>query len=73
MTRWYVPVTPGGTACIYSAGSRGMNKVNAARTREQAIKNIVADASHMPYGSWKAMQRRGYTIEVWNMPTDWKP
>lgn len=74
MSKWYVPVTPGGTACIYSAGSRGMNKINAARTKKKAIENIVADAAHMPYDqSWKKMQKRGYTIEEWDMPEDWAP
>ena len=71
--KWFVPVTPAGTPLIYSAGSRGFNKVNAARTREVAIKNLLADAAHMPYGSWEAMEKRGYTIEEWNLPKDWRP
>ena len=71
--KWFIPITPAGTPLIYSAGSRGMNKVNAARSRGKAIKNLLADAEHMPYGSWKAMQQRGYTIEEWDMPQDWKP
>ncbi len=70
---WFVPCTPAGTPVIYSAGSRGMNKINAARTQEKAVRNIVADAANMPYGSWKAMQKRGYTIEEWDMPKGWKP
>lgn len=71
---WFIPCTPAGTACIYAAGSRGWNSVNASRSKEQAIKNIVADAAHMPYQqSWKVMQKRGYTIERWNMPKGWRP
>lgn len=72
MTVWYVPVTPAGTPLIYGGGSR-MGKVNAARTEAIAIKHIVEDAAHMPYGNWKNMQKRGYTIERWTMPKRWKP
>lgn len=71
---WYIPCTPGGTALIYSAGSLGWNLTLASRSRNRAIWNVVADAAHMPYQqSWKVMQRRGYTIERWEMPKGWKP
>lgn len=49
----FIPVTPAGTLVI------GL----AAETREEAISRLLFDASHMPYGSWKAMKKRGYTIE----------
>ena len=61
---YFVPITPAGTPLVYGAGCR-MDKVNAATTRAKAIENLLADAAHMPYGSWAAMQKRGYTIEFW--------
>ncbi len=68
---WYVPVTPGGTPVPYGAACR-MGKTNAARTREQAIKNLLEDGAHMPYGDdWKVWEERGYTIEHWT--GGWKP
>lgn len=65
---WYIPVTPGDTPVPYGAGLR-RGKLNAARTREEAIKNLLEDAAYMGYGSWEAMVERGYTIEEW--PDDW--
>lgn len=53
---WFVPCTPAGTACIWIA----------ARTREVAIKNLLKDAAHMPYGTWENFEARGYTIEKWD-------
>jgi len=47
-----------------------MGKLNASRTREGAIKNLLEDAAHMPYGAWAAFEERGYTIEEW---TEWNP
>lgn len=72
MNTWFVPVTPAGTALIYGAANR-MGKVNAARTWDRALKNLLEDAAHMPYGTWKNFKKRGYTIEEWNMPKGWKP
>ena len=61
---WYVPITPGGTPVPYGAGSL-MGKQLASKSKEQAIKNLVKDAEHMPYGTWENFQARGYTIEEW--------
>ena len=69
---WYWPVTPGGTDCIYGAGNR-MGEINAARTKEKAIANLLEDAAHMPYGTWENFQRRGYQIVEIDMPKGWKP
>lgn len=66
---YYVPVTPGFTAIIYGVGALG-GKLLAAKTREQAIKNLLIDAAHMPYKTWENFQKRGYTIEKWE---NWKP
>jgi hypothetical protein len=49
----FVPITPGGTACIWLASS----------TREEAIKKLLKDAEHMPYKTWANFEKRGYTIE----------
>lgn len=49
----FVPVTPGGTACHWLA----------SKTREQAIKKLLEDASHMPYKTWENFEKRGYRIE----------
>ena len=38
----------------------------AADTRDEAIRRLLHDAAHMPYGTWENFQRRGYTIE--NVP-----
>lgn len=65
MNKLYVPITPAGTPIIYGAGSL-MGKMVAAKTREQAIKNLLQDAAHMPYGTWENFQKRGYTIEEWD-------
>lgn len=35
----------------------------AADTREEAIRRLLIDAAHMPYGTWENFQKRGYTIE----------
>lgn len=58
MTTKYVPVTPGGTACIHIW----------ADTEEQAVANLLEDAAHMPYDGWAGFQARGYTIEKWEVP-----
>lgn len=49
----YIPVTPGGTMLV------GL----AASTEQEAIRRLMKDAAHMPYGTWANFQRRGYTIE----------
>lgn len=67
---WFVPVTPGGTPVPYGAHGR-VGRVNAAKTREEAIHNLLEDAAHMPYGTWEKFEERGYTIEEW--PEDWRP
>jgi hypothetical protein len=51
----YVPVTPAGTLCTWLAST----------TKEKAIKKLLKDAAHMPYGTWENFEKRGYTIEVW--------
>lgn len=67
---WFVPVTPGGTPVPYGAHCR-IGKVNAAKTREKAIANLLQDGAHMPYGNdWKVWEARGYTIEEWS---GWEP
>lgn len=62
----FIPFTPAGTAVV------GL----AADTREEAIKRLLFDAAHMPYGSWKALKKRGYEIEEFpgmpaQNPPDW--
>ena len=67
---WFVPVTPAGTPVPYGAHCRP-TKLNASRTREGAIKNLLADGAHMPYGNdWSVWEKRGYTIEKWE---GWTP
>lgn len=66
---YYIPVTPAGTPVIYGAGCTP-GKLLAAKTHEQAIKNLLEDAAHMPYGTWKNFRERGYTIEKWE---GWEP
>ncbi len=51
--RTYIPVTPGGTVCIWLE----------ADSEEKAIENLLADAAHMPYRDWAEFKERGYTIE----------
>jgi hypothetical protein len=67
---WFVPITPAGSPLIWSAGSRGFNKLNAARTEEQAWANLMEDAAHMPYPDKAAFIKRGYTVEKWE---DYQP
>lgn len=55
---FYVPVTPGGTPCVWIK----------AKTEEQAIKNLLKDAAHMSYKTWENFKKRGYTIEKWEWP-----
>jgi len=53
----YVPVTPGGTILFNLA----------AKTEQEAIDNLLADAAHMPYDGWDSpdgygFKQRGYEI-----------
>ena len=49
----FIPCTPAGTMVVNLA----------APTREEAIRRLLIEASHMPYGTWKNFEKRGYTIE----------
>lgn len=53
MSKTYIPVTPGGTPCIWLE----------ADTEEKAWSNLLDDASHMPYEDKAAFIERGY--EIW--------
>ncbi|MCK5605068.1 hypothetical protein KAR91_24475 [Candidatus Pacearchaeota archaeon] len=48
----WVPCTPAGSMLVNIS----------ADTRHQAIKNLMEDAGHMPYETWKDFVNRGYTI-----------
>lgn len=48
----YVPVTPAGTPLFHLE----------ADTKEQAVKNLLKDAAHMPYRGWNQFRKRGYRI-----------
>jgi len=61
---WFIPVTPAGTPVIYGAANRA-GKINAARTEEEAWRNLMEDAKHMPYVNKQAFIDRGYTVERW--------
>ena len=52
MNKTYVPVTPGGTICIWLE----------ADTEDKAWDKLLEDASHMPYGSKEAFIERGYEV-----------
>ena len=49
----FIPCTPAGTLVTNLA----------ADTEKEAIRRLLVDAAHMPYGTWKNFKRRGYTIE----------
>jgi hypothetical protein len=49
----YVPVTPAGTPLLHLE----------ANTEEQAWKNLMIDAAHMPYVGKPGFVARGYTVE----------
>jgi len=66
---WYVPVTPGGTPVPWGAGQL-LGELVAARTKDEALANLMRDAAHMPYPDKAAFIKRGYTIEKW---TGWSP
>lgn len=64
----YVPTTPAGTPIMYGYGGRA-GKMVAAHDRDTAIKNIMEDASHMPYKTWEEFEARGYTIAEYTQLT----
>lgn len=49
----YVPITPGGTICIWLA----------SKTEEAAWRKLLEDAAHMPYKTKENFIKRGYTVE----------
>jgi hypothetical protein len=51
----WIPSTPGGSVLIHLA----------AGTEEQAWKNLLRDADHMPYKTMEAFKQRGYVVEKW--------
>jgi hypothetical protein len=55
MREQYVPVTPGGTPCVWLA----------AKTEAQAWANLLVDAAHMPYKTIENFKKRGYRVEKW--------
>jgi hypothetical protein len=48
----FIPCTPGGTMLFHLARA----------TKEAAIKALMENASHMPYGTWENFEQRGYEI-----------
>ena len=48
----WIPFTSGGSMLV----NLGTD------TKHQAIKNLMEDARHMPYETWKDFIERGYTI-----------
>lgn len=55
MATQFVPVTPGGTACVWLASP----------TEEEAWAKLLKDAAHMPYKTVEGFKARGYTVEEW--------
>ena len=51
----YVPVTPGGTPCIWLESN----------TEDEAWNKLLEDAAHMPYDGKQGFIERGYTIETY--------
>ena len=49
----WIPFTPAGSCIAHLA----------APSRKEAIRRLLIEASHMPYGTWENFQKRGYTIE----------
>ena len=54
----WVPVTPGGTVCIWLESN----------TEDEAWKKLLIDAAHMTYNDKQGFIDRGYTVEEFNMP-----
>jgi len=55
MRTQFVPITPGGSACVHLA----------SKTEVEAWKKLLKDAAHMPYKTKENFQKRGYTVEEW--------
>lgn len=51
----YYPETPGGTVLMHLG----------ADTEEQAWKNLLKDAAHMPYQGIEGFKERGYKVLPW--------
>jgi hypothetical protein len=51
----FVPITPGGSPLLHLT----------AKTEELAWKNLLHEATHMPYKTVKDFKKRGYTVENW--------
>ena len=49
----YIPVTPGGTVCIWLESD----------TEDEAWEKLMKDASHMPYKNKDGFIDRGYSVE----------
>jgi hypothetical protein len=49
----YVPVTPGGTACLWLESD----------TEEEAWRKLLIDAAHMPHKTKENFIKRGYTVK----------
>lgn len=52
MSTW-IPVTPGGTVCMWLESD----------TEDEAWAALMEDAGHMPYPNKEAFIERGYTVE----------
>ena len=52
MKKIFVPMTPGGTPILHLK----------ATTEEEAWKNLLEDAKHMPYGTVENFKKRGYKM-----------
>lgn len=48
----YVPMTPGGTLCMWLA----------AKTEDKAWEKLLEDAAHMPYKGKEGFKQRGYKV-----------
>jgi hypothetical protein len=51
----FVPETPGGSVLMNLA----------ANTEDQAWKNLMRDAAHMPYKTKEGFVNRGYKVSLW--------
>ena len=49
----FVPMTPGGTLCLWLASNN----------EAEAWGKLLKDAAHMPYQGKQGFQARGYTVE----------
>lgn len=51
----YVPITPGGTPCIWLA----------SESEDEAWEKLLIEGAHMPYKTKENFQKRGYVVEEW--------